>query len=1663
MVTERRSDVFEARRADDRPRADHQGLGTRGAFEARRADNRTPTEHQGLGTRDAFERLDQVGEAGRVPRPGVSERTPASLGRDLGVALLCAAIAACSSGGSTAGRVPDAGGSGDAAAGDAGTSPGADGSTPTDASTGPGDAAAGDAAGSGLAILNAPQLPSGTAGQAYQLMLTAQGGQAPYSWQVSAGALPAGLTLSTAGLLTGTPQLAGTTSFTLTVTDAARGTASGNFTLTIAASQGGGLSVAPFTGPNAVVGAPYSAVLLAQGGTPPYRWAVASGALPPGLTLTSSGAISGTPTAAGFFTVVVRVQDGSAPSMSASASVGIPVLAMSGGLSVTTASLPGGTVGSSYQAALEAAGGTPPYAWSIASGALPDGVSLSSSGQLAGAPSAPGTFSFVVQVTDSAATPQVGARSLAITVQAAPLRFATAALPGGVVGFTYSASVAVSGGVAPYTFSVSSGALPAGLSLDPTTGSISGTPSATGTTAFTLQVADSATPQATATQPLAIIVGSPTRPPVVTTARLPDAVAGASYAAQLDAAGGAPPYTWSIAAGALPSGVTLRPSGALEGVPAAAGVSTFTVRVQDTAHPARSATAALSLATYAPLAVGPAVLPGGTTGAAYSAPLSVRGGQAPYTLALSGGSLPPGISLSATGVLSGTPSSAGVFGFSLRVTDAASPAQSTNAEFSLAITIPLAIATASLPDGTAGAPYDTTVVAQGGTPPYAWAVSGGALPAGLTLDATSGRLSGTPAQAGAFDVTLAVNDAASGHATARFAIAIAPEPLMPTITTAGLPGAVVGQAYDQSLSAISGAPPYTWSVPSGTLPAGLSLDPATGVLSGTPLSAGTSSITVRVTDTVQGTGSRTFVLLVVEPLVATASLPRGVTTELYVGSLGVSGGKPPYRWAIASGALPPGLALDAASGAITGTPGAAGTFAFTAQVADTSSPGLTASESLAIQIDAHVAITTTALPSATLGAAYSTELAATGGTAPFTWSLVQGPLPPGLGLTPGTGAISGTPTSTGRYAFTVQVTDASSPAQTAQVQLSLPVNGAGALTITTTMLAPGLTGSAYSAALAASGGTAPYAWSLVGGSLPAGLSLDTTSGAISGTPATAGDSTFTVQVSDQSVPGQVATQRLSITIIAPLALATTALPDGVTGTAYAAPLAATGGRSPYTWSIASGALPPGLTLDQPTGLISGTPNTTGMFSFTVQVADASAPAMAVSRAFQVAIGSPLAIRTANLPGSTVGDAYSAQLRATGGITPYAWSVHSGALPGGLTLNANGTLSGVPTTAGTFSFTLAVIDSARPAQLATRTYSVVINAALSVATAVLPGGSQGVAYSARLLASGGQGGDRWTISSGALPPGLRLGLGGLISGTPTMSGTYSFTVQATDSGNPQQVATRALMIVIAPPGALAITTSNLPVASAGASYAAALSAIGGTMPYTWSVSAGALPPGLTLDPHGGLISGTASMTGTFNFTVEVTDSAGTPEVATQPLSIAVNPALAVATTGLPGGVTMTTYSAPLSAIGGTSPYRWTITSGALPPGLRLNAMTGLISGTPTVEGTFGFVVRVADSAGAAASQALSIVIGLPLSIATASPLPAASAGSAYQAALTASGGSLPYTWSLTGSAPPGLALDAATGVISGTPTAAGSYVIGVRVMDHGTPAQQASATFTLQVH
>jgi uncharacterized repeat protein (TIGR01451 family) len=342
-------------------------------------------------------------------------------------------------------------------------------------------------------------------------------------------------------------------------------------------------------------------------------------------------------------------------------------------------------------------------------------------------------------------------------------------------------------------------------------------------------------------------------------------------------------------------------------------------------------------------------------------------------------------------------------------------------------------------------------------------------------------------------------------------------------------------------------------------------------------------------------------------------------------------------------------------------------------------------------------------PPGEVGVAYSRQLTVTNGTAPFVWSISSGSLPAGMTLAASTGLLSGTPTESGSFPVTVTVTDAS--AMTASKAVNLIIVAAPTFTFT------GSSGEVtvpYNQQPVLSGGTGPFVWSVSAGSLPPGLTLNTSTGLVAGTPTAAGTFGFTLAVTDSF--NQVGNKTVTVVIAALPTLTFAAPAAGQVGVAYSTPLTVTGGTAPLVWSISAGSLPAGLSLNTATGLLSGTPTTVGSSSFTVSIVDAYNKTNSKAATLVIASGPLIIEKTANVasaaPGSVV--AYTVTVTNTGTST-WTGATFSDPLTAVLddaTYNANAT-----TTSGTLTYASATLGwSGNVAAGATVTisYSVTVN-------------------------------------------------------------------------------------------------------------------------------------------------------------------------------------------------------------------------------------------------------------------------------------------------------------------------------------------------------------------
>ncbi|HEX3150826.1 MAG TPA: putative Ig domain-containing protein, partial [Gemmataceae bacterium] len=440
-----------------------------------------------------------------------------------------------------------------------------------------------------------------------------------------------------------------------------------------------------------------------------------------------------------------------------------------------------------------------------------------------------------------------------------------------------------------------------------------------------------------------------------------------------------------------------------------------------------------------------------------------------------------------------------------------------------------------------------------------------------------------------------------------------------------------------------------------------------------------------------------------------------------------------------------------------------------------------------------------------------------------------------------------------------------------------------------------------------------------------------------------------------------------------LSLNPTTLPGIDQGLGYSHAITATGGTGTgYQFGVTAGALPQGFTLFSD-GTLTGHAATPGSHSFTVTGFD-SAGSFG-SKNFTVTVNALPTFTTSSLVTGTENATYHQAIQINGGTGPFVWS-YTGTLPSGVTFDTGtGTFVGTPAagSAGTYTnIQVAATDS--DGQSATQTYSMTIHWVIGLSPA-LPGDTVTFAYNHSQAITGGSGSYSGLTVTG-LPTGLTASLSGTtltISGTPTVTGTFTLNISLHVDGNNSDSDVAIESLTINP--MLGITTSSLPNWTETLAFNQPIATTGGTGPFSFIVSAGALPPGLSIDSTTGVISGTPTVGsgGSYLFTVAVADAAGAADIHQYSMDIS---AVSLGSISFDQWtMNKTGFAGTIAASTGTGAFTLSMTSGKLPTGMTYALNNGIIAiaGKPTVAGNYTFTLKLTDSLGVSAIKSYAIGI------------------------------------------------------------------------------------------
>jgi lysophospholipase L1-like esterase len=1186
--------------------------------------------------------------------------------------------------------------------------------------------------------------------------------------------------------------------------------------------------------------------------------------------------------------------------------------------------------------------------------------------------------------------------------------------------------------------------------------------------------------------------------PVINSSTSASGTVGTAFTYQISATNSPTSYS----ASGLPAGLSVSTTtGAITGTPSAAGTSSVTIGATNSTGTGTATLTITIAAAGSPPVISSSGTATGTVGAAFS--YQITASNSPTSYNASG--LPAGLSVSTTtGAISGTPSASGTTSATITATNASGTGSKT-----LSITIALAspvITSSNSASGTVGSAFSYQIVATNS--PTSYSATG--LPAGLSVSTTTGAITGTPSASGTSSVTIgATNSTGTGTATLTVTIAAASAP--PVINSSTSASGTAGTAFSYQITATNNPTSYSAS----GLPAGLSVSTSTGAITGTPTTSGTSSVTIGATNA-SGTGTATLTLTIAASgttTITSVQFPQyynnGIVNPMNAANNYTAGVVPVQNWNVAdtnTGTSPASNStLVNSSGSplgstilINSTGGnTAINFTYSGYTVNDSTNNSAFPSPIWYQAggltDAYIAggssfnetgaAETLTVSGLSTGTTYNLIVYVTspwwdnGGSVPASVSLggvtkyIETSNTLGV-WTQATSTTAGSPT-TGNYVEFTGLTGSTSQTVTvtgvyaglAGFQLvASGSSGGSAPVINSSTSASGTVGSAFSYQITAS--NTPTSYSATG--LPAGLSVNTSTGAITGTPTATGTSTVTIGATNASGTG-TATLTLTVSAAKPVITSSTSA-SGTVGSAFTYQITAS--NSPTSYSATG--LPSGLSVSTSTGAITGTPTASGTSSVTIGATNAGGTGTATLTVTIAAAGAAPVINSSTSASGTVGSAFTYQITATNTPTSYSAS----GLPAGLSVSTStGAITGTPTATGTSSVTIGATNATGTG---TATLSLTISAAgsqssiavqfvgsgtalLSTDSAGVPAVAQtnwipltgstfssvaltdntGTATTARL--TGSADGTYFCGSSFASGTGnYKLCTGELYDGTITTE-TNSTTISSIPYAQYDvyvygecDAATRGATFTITPAGGSASSLSFQTEGNAS-SWTAGTS--------TWNGSGTA--PTLAVGNYVHFTGLTAS-----SFVLKF---GGVNNVAMNGIQIvktstgATPPAITSSTSA--SGTVGTAFTYQITASNSPTSYSAT----GLPAGLSVSTTTGAITGTPSVSGTSSVTIGATNSGGTGtATLTLTIAAaGNPPAI-TSSTSASGTVGTAFTYQITAS--NTPTSYSATG-LPGGLSVSTSTGAITGTPTATGTSSVTIGATNaYGT----GTATLTVTI-
>ena len=1008
------------------------------------------------------------------------------------------------------------------------------------------------------------------------------------------------------------------------------------------------------------------------------------------------------------------------------------------------------------------------------------------------------------------------------------------------------------------------------------------------------------------------------------------------------------------------------------------------------------------------------------------------------------GLLPNGVTFSdATGILSGTPLPG--TGGTYNLTFTASNGVGTTAVQNFVLTVNEApsFTSSNATTFSVGSNGSFTVTVNGFPTPTI--SESGTLPAGVSFNPSTNDLSGTPqtGTAGTYPIVFTASNGIGSPVTQQFTLNVA---VPPTITSANSTTFTVGTPGSFTVTATGMPAPSLQG--NGLLPNGVVFDDATGLLSGTPLpgTGGTYVLTFFASNGASPNATQSFILTVD----AAPSIVSANSTTFMVGTAGtftvIAHGFPAPTFS-ETGALPLGISFNTSTGVLSGTPQVGQGGIYPVEFTATNGIGSPATQDFTLIVNAAPAFTSTNATTFAVGTSGTFTVTASGVPTP-TFS-ESGALPNGVSFNDSTGVLSGTPSTGtgGTYDITFTASNGVSPNATQSFILSVDegpaITSANGTTFTV--------GTAGTFTVTATGFPAPTV--VESGTLPSGVTFSSTTGVLSGTPQSGSGGTYDLTFTPMNVVGTGASQSFILIVNQAPAITSTSGTVFTVGTPGSFDVTASGTPGP-TFSE-SGALPNGVTFNDSTGVLSGTPQTGTGKTYTLTFTASNGVSPNATQSFILTVDEAPAITSTNTATFTVGTSGTFTVTATG--FPAPTFNEAGTLPNGLGFSPSGVLSGTPVAGSSGSYTVTFTPVNSVGVGIGQIFTINVDEPPTITSAATTTFTVGTPGNFTVTASGFPGST--FAETGTLPNGVSFNdTTGVLSGTPLpVSGaTYALTFTATNATGTGPAQNFVLVVQEAP----TITSANSTTFAVGATNTFTVTASG--FPAAAFDESGALPNGVSFNPTTGVLSGTpvAGTGGIYTLDIKPINTVGTGMTQVFTLIVDEAPAFTSANStvfavGTLGTFTVTSSGFPAATFSET---------GALPTGVSFNSATGVLSGTPQSGsgGSYALTITATNGISPDATQAFTLVVDEIPQVTSANST-TFTVGTSGTFTVTANGFPAAH-FAQSGTLPNGVSFNTATGVLSGTPVSGtgGTYTLDITpINDAGAGTTQIFTLVVLQ--